>query len=380
MNVTGELGWEHAATRYMCVTLAVIDRLQRDFFAGREPGRSMPHIDADTAAVMTAESLEADRVWNRLDERILSGPQGFAGVDGGRKSDFKSAVAAEVMFSTAGVARDLGDAGAEQNWRALTTTVLEEILRSPTASPLLWYEDIFLDVVEAAKVKGDLAEAEMWLKRMLAHELRFDQLENVTGDLGDLAQIYLEGGELDRGLQMVAALVRHDPGDVWIYNAMAISFDRYGLTEIGAEAARRGLALLEAEGDPENLRGQLERCVERLATSERQGREAEVTPSVLAELRAAFDLDFGAGEARSTEALCRELVPDVDEMSVKRPLEPSDFPLPDRAEILEELMEAPSKPSATKPVETPGRNDPCWCGSGKKYKHCHLREDQRRGR
>jgi hypothetical protein len=22
-----------------------------------------------------------------------------------------------------------------------------------------------------------------------------------------------------------------------------------------------------------------------------------------------------------------------------------------------------------------GRNHPCWCGSGKKYKHCHLRED-----
>jgi hypothetical protein len=24
-----------------------------------------------------------------------------------------------------------------------------------------------------------------------------------------------------------------------------------------------------------------------------------------------------------------------------------------------------------------GRNDPCWCGSGKKYKHCHLRPGQR---
>jgi preprotein translocase subunit SecA len=23
----------------------------------------------------------------------------------------------------------------------------------------------------------------------------------------------------------------------------------------------------------------------------------------------------------------------------------------------------------------PGRNDPCWCGSNKKYKNCHLRED-----
>ncbi len=24
-----------------------------------------------------------------------------------------------------------------------------------------------------------------------------------------------------------------------------------------------------------------------------------------------------------------------------------------------------------------GRNDPCWCGSGRKYKHCHRQEDQR---
>ena len=25
---------------------------------------------------------------------------------------------------------------------------------------------------------------------------------------------------------------------------------------------------------------------------------------------------------------------------------------------------------------TPGRNDPCWCGSGKKYKNCHMKQDQ----
>jgi hypothetical protein len=23
-----------------------------------------------------------------------------------------------------------------------------------------------------------------------------------------------------------------------------------------------------------------------------------------------------------------------------------------------------------------GRNEPCWCGSGKKYKHCHMKADQ----
>jgi hypothetical protein len=28
----------------------------------------------------------------------------------------------------------------------------------------------------------------------------------------------------------------------------------------------------------------------------------------------------------------------------------------------------------------PGRNDPCWCGSGKKYKKCHLDSDEQRER
>lgn len=30
------------------------------------------------------------------------------------------------------------------------------------------------------------------------------------------------------------------------------------------------------------------------------------------------------------------------------------------------------------PGTVPGRNDPCWCGSGDKYKRCHLGSDQRR--
>ena len=29
-----------------------------------------------------------------------------------------------------------------------------------------------------------------------------------------------------------------------------------------------------------------------------------------------------------------------------------------------------------KPKKLPGRNDPCWCGSGKKYKHCHMHQDR----
>jgi preprotein translocase subunit SecA len=47
-----------------------------------------------------------------------------------------------------------------------------------------------------------------------------------------------------------------------------------------------------------------------------------------------------------------------------------------------ELAEGPAKgkqavqPAASaRPDRNLGRNDPCWCGSGKKYKHCHMRED-----
>lgn len=33
-------------------------------------------------------------------------------------------------------------------------------------------------------------------------------------------------------------------------------------------------------------------------------------------------------------------------------------------------------PRAPQPRAETGRNEPCWCGSGKKYKKCHLSKDQ----
>ncbi len=38
-----------------------------------------------------------------------------------------------------------------------------------------------------------------------------------------------------------------------------------------------------------------------------------------------------------------------------------------------------SKPEPVRAQNKLGRNDPCWCGSGKKYKHCHYREDRKVG-
>nr|HRJ42930.1 SEC-C metal-binding domain-containing protein [Caldilineaceae bacterium] len=39
---------------------------------------------------------------------------------------------------------------------------------------------------------------------------------------------------------------------------------------------------------------------------------------------------------------------------------------------------APKQQTVRKTGNKPGRNDPCWCGSGKKYKQCHMREDSRK--
>ena len=38
----------------------------------------------------------------------------------------------------------------------------------------------------------------------------------------------------------------------------------------------------------------------------------------------------------------------------------------------------PSRKPTNAPVGTKiGRNDPCWCGSGKKYKNCHMASDSK---
>ncbi|MCY3833977.1 MAG: SEC-C metal-binding domain-containing protein, partial [Chloroflexi bacterium] len=42
--------------------------------------------------------------------------------------------------------------------------------------------------------------------------------------------------------------------------------------------------------------------------------------------------------------------------------------------------ERPTQQTVRRNNQRPGRNKPCWCGSGKKYKHCHMREDNLSGK
>lgn len=48
-------------------------------------------------------------------------------------------------------------------------------------------------------------------------------------------------------------------------------------------------------------------------------------------------------------------------------------------ERVEARAEAPPPVAPDSRHDRPGRNDPCWCGSGKKYKRCHLDADASAG-
>ncbi len=45
--------------------------------------------------------------------------------------------------------------------------------------------------------------------------------------------------------------------------------------------------------------------------------------------------------------------------------------------IFDRLRQAVKSEDGGPPAVRPDRNEPCWCGSGRKYKKCHLPEEER---
>ncbi len=58
--------------------------------------------------------------------------------------------------------------------------------------------------------------------------------------------------------------------------------------------------------------------------------------------------------------------------------QPARQPAPGAPRRLVYSSGATTPPAPERGRKLPGRNDPCWCGSGKKYKHCHMLSDQQK--
>jgi len=99
-------------------------------------------------------------------------------------------------------------------------------------------------------------------------------------------------------------------------------------------------------------------------------RDVRVASACATSLSAFFVTNRGAFETEDCEPICQSYSDD-EGRGVRFTLPYEAFPLFD--------VGADSRPatlgSGTPP---PGRNDPCHCGSGKKYKKCHLGEDRSR--
>jgi hypothetical protein len=332
MNLPPTPTWEHAHSRFQCVTEGLIHQLQSDFFAGRELGKSIPGMDNDTAAVMVAESLEADIVWNHDPDTFMSGA-----IKNRRRSDFMRAALAEICFIVSDTAKEKKDQESVEKWWAIAMANLQELSATPTASPMLDYEEIFFELSQKSRDFSN-QESMDWLKRSLAHNLQYEKGNNACNTLRDIAELHLRAGNLDRGLNTLTVLLHHDPADIWTYNIMAILFDEFGLTDLGTQAIQHGLQLIEEQGDKEELHKQLIDCMVNMQTSKIKGNETKVTPTVLDKFQRALHLDFKAGQPVPIPQLCRELVPDLDQVPVKRPLTSREFPLPNPEEIISKIQ------------------------------------------
>jgi preprotein translocase subunit SecA len=98
----------------------------------------------------------------------------------------------------------------------------------------------------------------------------------------------------------------------------------------------------------------------------------------------AFKRDAFEMYGQLTEAIKEEVVRKVYHPAIIR-----EAPRPRNVQAVHPSAMAAGRaetPGATKQAPTPvrvqktlGRNEPCWCGSGKKYKHCHMKSDARNG-
>jgi hypothetical protein len=310
-------GPRHASTRYQQIDEAVIEDLQRTFAADGDLYRVAPWISYENKRIILAETLDADRLVGMTAHQLSMEDPGV-----GPMTDFKGASLAEMLLEAPRAAVG-SSAGAPHEARGLA--LLEEVATSPYASPLLAYEPLYRDLAEGALLEEDPIALE-WLRRALAHNLRYRKGDDVLSDLIDLASAHMQLGHLDRGLTILTRLLQHDPGNIWIYRFIATGFQVLGMTALGLRGASRGMALLDETDDPEDVRDDFYMAQIELQTSPRKGRESEVSAEVLEAFDAALWLDFDAGESRSVQELYDELMPDGDEIPVKAPLRFRDLP------------------------------------------------------
>jgi len=192
------------------------------------------------------------------------------------------------VWSDADLMKVLKHFEAEKKDQDRAMAVAELILRSPQKNDLD-YGTLFLDIIGYYRWKDDFPAALRWAHTLITFDEQHENGLNRDNHVRDLAEIYLEAGDLNTGLALFTRLAQASTDDIWTYNTLGFILPEVGLPRLALEVLDHAL-VLTAQNDPERLKKQLtnqRREIEESlpGTPEHSN---EISPAVLADFRTAL--------------------------------------------------------------------------------------------
>lgn len=286
---------------------------------------------------------------------------------------------------------------------AVARAILDELAQLPDTGGL-WMPECYADLAREYDRRGCHDDAITLHERAI--ELGWHSVPNARSDI---AEFHLRAGRVNEAAAIWAELKAVDSEDVWLYNAAGLSYREVGDHELAIAWLTEGIEVAIRTDDPEGIVAQLsdvrrqslgalgreldelEQRVDRFlgqSRAEKQPRE-EISVSVawfpageyeeairrwpslaedwagVAHSEYSARMDGNIKWMRRQGVPIRSVAPIVIEDYVAWCAEHDEDPEDARAAYAAHRMQhghAISWP--------PGRNEPCWCGSGRKYKKC----------
>ncbi len=295
--------------------------------------------------------------------------------------------------------------------------IIDEALQRPGIEEVLQVSEVLADLAEAHSLAGRTVEA------LAAHDRAVAAgWECIPDARMDRARYLIRGGRLDEARALHAAVAEQFPDDVWFYNAAGLNEVEAADTERAIDWFGQGIELILHQGDAERVLAQLlELREENLTAAGREpddlqcrGKsflETELEPPEpvavdpweptrpgwpflplvawfpQAEFERALDRWPQLAERWGTrdfhvylerledrlDVLRRELGQHLDLVPVvvdDLVTFASDSGLDPGHPAVQHRLAARAHERGAGRQWPPGRNEPCWCGSGAKYKRC----------
>ena len=374
---------KHVANRFARLTDEFIDACQTEFRTGSpmDVEELSDLFPPDIRALIARESIDGDRL-------VKAGPEILIDRELSTFGDWMLLCISDLLKAIIDDEKETKEFEPEllQTAYKRSADALTLAADSPTASPLVNYTALLMQLSYLAMKKGEAQDSVDFAVRAVANENWQNAGEESAELLIDLVGLLNQLGKVGRADELLAALIRWTPDRIVNYHLGSHFLREAGRHEAALAVARRGLELVTAKGDEEDLGEALKVEIEELETTlatppastpdeDAEDKEAGIaaasaesedeaagtdTPASPA-LAEALTADFDAGEEQDTEAFCAQALPEAAAFPAMRPLTSEDVDGYEELQVPETFRRQGPKV---------GRNDPCPCGSGKKFKKC----------